>query len=262
MKILSRAGQGYKDYYDFLQSVLGQDELVVYDRRDAFPIDPTKKWGDDIDRACLADCNSYRNYNIERWFRKEVIYGDEKRRAIKRWNTKKVLEYEQQHNEVKDYSYRKFKKIRKAMENILEGQVFHFVLEVGYYHYYFEVERYIDDVDDKRLHLNYGLIDKKEISRDKKISEAPICLCPIGYSYSFWGNSAFVISDKDKEHRIDNPILYSTYIPKFISAEEIWNNLYEYISSLRDKPFEDTRTNDQHIESHGFDKKISFRHRK
>ena len=42
----------------------------------------------------------------------------------------------------------------------------------------------------------------------------------------------------------------------------MWNNLYEYISSLRDKEFEDTRTNDQHIESHGFDKKISFRHRK
>jgi hypothetical protein len=67
---------------------------------------------------------------------------------------------------------------------------------------------------------------------------------------------------KNSINVVESPILKNTYIPKFIDAKEMWNNLYEYISSLRDKEFEDTRTNDQHIESHGFDKKISFRHRK
>lgn len=264
MKILRREGNGHKDYYDFLQQVYGQDELVVYDRRDAFPIDPTKKWGDDIDRACLSDCNSYRNYNIERWFRKEPIYGDKKRETIRRWSTKKVLAYKEQKEETEGLSLRKKESVRNSWKNIKEGQVFHFVLEVGYHHYYFEVERYLDDEDENRLHLHYGLIEKKDISKNEKISYAPICICPISH-HKYWyagSNDKFEASEMDREQKIDNPILYSTYIPKFIDAYEMWNNLYEYISSLRDKDFEDTRTNEQHIESHGFDKKISFRHRK
>ena len=91
-----------------------------------------------------------------------------------------------------------------------------------------------------------------------------MCLCPISH-HKYWfagSNSKFEVSKQDKEQKIDNPILYSTYIPKFIDPYEVWNNLYEYVSSLRDKEFTDSRTNDQHIESHGFDKKTSFRHRK
>ena len=79
----------------------------------------------------------------------------------------------------------------------------------------------------------------------------------------FIGHLNFKYYDvEDKIHGIDNPILTETWIPKFISAEDMWNMLYEYISSLNDKEFTDSRTNDQHIESAGFDKKISFRHRK
>ena len=85
-----------------------------------------------------------------------------------------------------------------------------------------------------------------------------MAICPVTRNY----RDVFKLYDRDKEQLIKNPILYSTYIPKFIEPKEVWNNLYEYISSLRDVEFEDTRTNDQHIESHGFDKKISFRHRK
>lgn len=246
MKILRKEGQ--KDYYDYLMGELGQDELVVYDRREAFPIDPTKKWGDDIDRQYPSNWNSYRNYNIERWFRKEPIYGDKKRENVKRW-----------------MSYEKRPKVKNSWEELKKGQVYHFVLEVGYHHYYFEVERYLDDDDESRIHLNYRLVDKKDIERDKKISDAPVCLCPAEYhkySWYYGGEEKFIIPDELKEQKIDNPILYSTYIPKFIDPYEMWNNLYEYISSLRDKEFTDTRTNDQHIESHGFDKKISFRHRK
>lgn len=254
-----------KDYYDYIVSTMGRDELVVYDRRDAFPIDPTKKWGDNVDRQCLADCNANINYNVERWFRKEPIYGDKKREFIKRWNTNKILEYKEQNDETKDMSWRKKDKIRNSWEEIKEGQVYHFVLEVGYHHYFFEVERYIDDDDESRLHLNYGLIEKKRIDKDKKISYAPVSLCPCSYKKYGWlygDEGKFDVSRDMLAQKIDNPILYSTYIPKFIDPYEMWNNIYEYISSLRDKEIVDTRTNEQHIESHGFDKRISFRHRK
>jgi hypothetical protein len=159
-------------------------------------------------------------------------------------------------------SWSKQYRTEHSWKEIEEGQVFHFVLEVGYHHYYFEVERYLDD--DLRLHLDYSFIEKKDIEKDKKISYAPMCLAPVKYEKRWFGseNDRFTIDDSSREQKIDNPILYSTYIPKFIDPYEIWNNLYEYISSLRDKEIVDTRTNEQHIESHGFDKKISFRHRK
>ena len=109
MKILRKEGQ--KDFYDFLQGILGQDELVVYDRRDAFPIDPTKKWGCELDMQYPSQCSDYQNINIERWFRKEPIYGDKKRETIKRWNTNKILQYKDQDNETKDMGWKKREKV-------------------------------------------------------------------------------------------------------------------------------------------------------
>lgn len=70
-------------------------------------------------------------------------------------------------------------------------------------------------------------------------------------------NSRYRFSDRYSP--IDNPILADSWIPKVIPPNDVWNNLYEYISSLRDKEIIDTRTNDMHIESNGFDKKDSFR---
>ena len=60
----------------------------------------------------------------------------------------------------------------------------------------------------------------------------------------------------------ENPILRDTYVTKVIPPETVWKYVYEYLSSLRDKPIVDTRTDLEHLESHGFDKKKSFRHRK
>ena len=60
-------------------------------------------------------------------------------------------------------------------------------------------------------------------------------------------------------HRIEILILADTSISKMIPPTEIWQALYEYISSLRDKPFADTRTDAQKLESAGFNKKTSFR---
>lgn len=140
---------------------------------------------------------------------------------------------------------------------VMEGRFLYFVVESGYYHYFFKVERCLDDNDN--LILEPQLIEKKKISKDKKLSDCPLSICTDVTYYRYKGT--FTVN-KQSKNIVENPILKNTYIPKFIDAKEMWNNLYEYISSLRDKEFEDTRTNEQHIESHGFDKKISFRHRK
>ena len=238
MKILKRQGQ--KDYYDFLEQIYGIDELLVYDRRDAVSINPTKPL----------------NLNVHAWFGVEPMLEDEQKKDIRRWKSKKI-----QTEEEKAKSTRK-----SSWEWIKEGSIYHYVLEIGYHHYYFEVERYLDNEDKTKLHLEYKLIKTKEINRKNKISSAPICLAPVscqryGWLFKEWEDGINFFKEKEGEE-IENPILYLTYIPKCIDPDDVWNNLYEYISSLKEKEVTDTRTNDQHIESHGFDKKISFRRRK
>jgi hypothetical protein len=247
-----------KDYYDYLQGIYGIDELVVYDRRGSFPIEVSKPI---CDRGLY--CGNYTNANFDRWFRREILYDDIKRKPIKIYNSNSVatrlsIEKEEKERERLLSKGHRVKPIKSPVD-LMEGKILHFLLEIGFYHYIFEVERYIDDNDDKKLILKYRLIKKERVEKaDDRVAYAPISILPITRQYK----NVFKIYDDDKEQIVYNPILYSTYIPKFIDAKEAWNNLYEYISSLRDKEFEDTRTNDQHIESHGFHKKISFRHRK
>ena len=56
-----------------------------------------------------------------------------------------------------------------------------------------------------------------------------------------------------------NPIMEGTWIPSVIPAEEIWNNVTDYLLAIKEKPIIDNRTDIEHIESAGFDKKTSFR---
>lgn len=254
MKILDKR----KDYYDYLQGIYGIDELVVYDRRDSFPIDVSKPI---CDRGTY--CRDYYNANCDRWFRREILFDDEKRMEKKYYQSSSAIKKRERELEDKkrqDALSKGHKPPKPTLPtNIKEGKIFHFVLEVGFYHYYFEVERYIDDNDDSKLVLKYVLFDKIRVDKDKRLSYAPMSIVPATKLYY---RDKFRITDENREQLIKNPILYATYIPKCIEAKDIWNELYEYISSLRDKEFVDSRTNDQHIESHGFDKKISFRHRK
>ena len=60
-------------------------------------------------------------------------------------------------------------------------------------------------------------------------------------------------------HYASEPILKDTWIPRYVSADEVWGNIYEYLSSLKDIVPEDNRTDVQIAEAHGFDKKTSFR---
>lgn len=129
----------------------------------------------------------------------------------------------------------------------LHGNIYKFCLEVGYIHYIFSIERWIDD---NELYINIKL---ENTTRTKhKMSDSVVSVIPIITKYYLEEYAA-------KEFWINNPILKNTYIPKYICAEEMWNNIYEYVSSQNDKQFTDSRSNNEHIESAGFDLKTSFR---
>lgn len=56
---------------------------------------------------------------------------------------------------------------------------------------------------------------------------------------------------------IKNPILSKS--PFFVPAEKIWNAIYNYLLKSKEPIIEDNRTDTEHLEAHGFDKKTSFR---
>lgn len=58
---------------------------------------------------------------------------------------------------------------------------------------------------------------------------------------------------------IKNPILSGLPIVSYIPAEEIWQAIYDYLIKLREPEIIDTRTDEEKAESHGFDRKTSFR---
>jgi hypothetical protein len=217
-----------KDYYDYLQGILGMDEKVTYDRRGSTVIGPSEFYDFDFPSG----------YDL--YFSKKPFKCDEQKKLIRHWESST---YEER--------TKRFGGKWKYSDKIEEGSIYHLLLEVGYHQFIFEIERYLDK--DGKLVIDTRLVDERTVEKDKKETTAPLLIAPLHFKYC---------DVKDKVNGIDNPILSKTWIPGYIPAQDMWNMLYEYISSLNDKEFTDTRTNEQHIESHGFDKKISFRKRK
>ena len=221
-----------KDYYDYLASIYGIDELVVYDRRGSVTLNS--------DKILL--------HGMEYYFSNRILFHDKQLSEKSYWNMRSIAKQ----REAKDVKH-KYGKTWK------EGDVYHFVLEVGYTHYRFEVERWIDE--DKRdfAQVESTLIDTLKDVR-QRYSDVPMCIIPCQAQYWRWSHE-----DRWDEinnmmvHRVENPILAGTFIPKLIPAADIWQALYEYLSTLRDTPFTDTRSDIQKLESAGFDKKTSFR---
>lgn len=59
--------------------------------------------------------------------------------------------------------------------------------------------------------------------------------------------------------QIDNPIFEGSKIPSVLDAWELYQAIEEYFSSLKSEKIVDNQTDLEKIESHGFDKKESFR---
>jgi hypothetical protein len=111
--------------------------------------------------------------------------------------------------------------------------------------------------------IDYLLLNKFRIKRNKNNESVPIILY-----YGDKSNRSYLFNDKPEPEpsnfydSLENPLLKDTPMPSFVSAEEVWRNLYEYLSSLKDKEIFDGRTDEEHIESAGMDKKASFRNLK
>lgn len=84
--------------------------------------------------------------------------------------------------------------------------------------------------------------------------------CPLVLVICYSGRRSTYYSRYNDEIVIKNPIIQSFgIIPGFIPVETIWEHLYNFIAHKYDKKIVDNRTDVEHLEAHGFDKKTSFR---
>ena len=222
-----------KDYYDYLSGIYGIDNQIVFDRRDSKML-----FAEGVLQPGLVEC-----------FVTTRLSGDKPLEAKERWLLSSV------HNRIEAAKAKKF----HFSKTMLEGRVFHYVLEVGWNRYFFEVERWIDVKKNQDVCLEYRLI-KSEQGVKKRISDFPITIAPCKLDIGLWTSKVeWEGTEVDVSKQVVNPLLSETYIPKVIPPEEIWKAIYEFLSSQKEKPIADTRSDIQKLESAGFDKKTSFR---
>ena len=156
---------------------------------------------------------------------------------------------------VKKYRQKKGAFARGEFVNVMEGRVSELILEVGYNRYRFEINRYLDGNDN--LKLDVRLLETA-ITKKKFIDDVPVIITGIG-NVSTYRQLANMELNHLRYNIYKNPIMMYTWIPKFIPADEMYNLIYNYLISIKDKKIEDNRTDVQKLESKGFDKKTSFR---
>jgi hypothetical protein len=207
----------FKDYYDYLSGIYGIDKDIVYDRSDATVL------GKEFSQH-------------EEFFTKRVLHNDSQKKMKKRWIT---------NENGKD-----------VFANVPTGQISAYVIEIGYTHYLFEIERYLDESGNVKIDVEFV----KSFDVEKKKSESPISLIPCQYTRYLFLYNERKVSGYNIKQEIKNPILKDTYITSFIDPTEIYDKVYNYLISIREKPIVDKRNDVQKLEGYGFDKKSSFRH--
>lgn len=240
--------KGVKDYYDWYCSVLGVDTSVTYDRRKFY---------------ILSADNYTLPYILRNIFSPVPQFDDKPKQAIKNFYNSESIVYRQEHGSKTKSSSLRDIKTHSVKDEYKEGKIYHIILEAGNTHYCFEVERYLDDKDPKLCHIDATLLNTINNVSRRYGGECPLSIIPLSGDSTYhlmhtnWGYTSSAL-----RWVYNNPILANTFIPSFVPAEEIWRKIYDYLSSLKDKPFIDSRTNNEHIESAGFDKKDSFRPKK
>lgn len=162
----------------------------------------------------------------------------------KNWQDKPKQEIRGMHYEGDKYLYGTY----------YRGLDFMIVIEVGFIHYLFHIERFLDEND--KVEMNIRLVWKKQVTEKK--SKAPIAVIPVEY-YQFYRDKEPRIQKYRMDQEIQNPIFENTWVPSFIPADEIYNNVYDYLIKMREPNIVDNRNDVQKLESKGFDKKSSFR---
>lgn len=216
--------KGKKDYYDYLAGVYGIDKDIVFDRTEF---------------TVLSHINHFTSVDLSFFFDPERML------------------FAASHNDCLRHPHGWTKEVY--------GRKHSFVLEVGFYQYLFEVDRYIDE--DGVVHIEPTLISK--FDKRVHIGKTPITLFPYKeepirtsgyYTTNGWDRvKEDMVYKLSKSYQVDNPIVSGTWITGFIPAEELYNNIYNYLIACREPVIEDKRNDVQKLESKGFDKKTSFR---
>jgi len=231
-----------KDYYDYISGINGIDEDITYDRRKSIRLvnigKDTIEYYNSFAETCFSTSrDAYRDYYNTRY----------------NYHGRKPWEYNKRKSDNDEYFY---------------TCTYTVGVEAGWYMYVFKLKKILAKADSTDFIIVPELVAKNRV--DKRYSDAPLIFgeCKT-FGYIGWRNisyeakdiKSFVCSKDESPYTIiiENPILANTWIPKFISAEEIWNDIYDYLISQREKPIIDNRSDILHLEAAGFDKKTSFR---
>ena len=138
---------------------------------------------------------------------------------------------------------------------VKEGTIYRFALKTGRRFYHFEIERYL--TDDENVCVETRLVEEE----DNDVLYPDLILAILPYQHS---RSYFFFEDRFRPHFMKNeiinlPILKNTAIPRYVSAQDVFLNIYSYLSSKKEVKIEDNRSDILKLESAGFDKVESFR---
>lgn len=141
------------------------------------------------------------------------------------------------------------------------GRFIYSLLEAGNHWYIFRTERYLDD--NGKVHIDWSFIKKIIVDKKMHSGETPLTFYQnIEYVwYHLWIRRLSSIEKikRSLKDGISNPIIKDTALTSFVKADDIYQGIYAYISSLNDIDYADNRNDIQKLESAGFDKKTSFR---
>lgn len=245
-----------KDYYDYLAGVWGIDGHITYDRRNStrlvnktsdiiyerYPMGYGNifcTWKNGINPNIGGNQCSYdwdKGYPNSGW-----SYG----KYVRRFDSKKSEQFPDAYNVTSNW----------------------FGLVIGFVAYVFLVYRVLQNETDKEVNIVPKLMRKFTFDRSRIKSKAPILIGELTYNIPWrisckkddeFYDEVTIELDNNGNYK-ENPILDETWIPSLIPAEEVWNNITDYLLSIKEPPIIDNRTDIQHLESHGFDKKTSFR---
>ena len=166
------------------------------------------------------------------------------------------------HDSKKQYWKYKFDEAENKDFDRPFGSFIYSLLEAGNHWYIFRTERYLDDYG--KVNIDWCFIKKIVVDKKMHSGETPLTFYQnieyIRFSI-LWLRELSSIEEikRSLKNGIPNPIIKDTPITSLVKADDVYQGIYAYISSLNDIDYIDNRNDIQKLESAGFDKKTSFR---
>lgn len=253
-----------KDYYDYLAGVFGMDEYITYDRRNSTRL--VNKTATILsERYPFGYASVFCTWKNGKDPKSDSIYVPE------HWDDGQI----NKSSLYRRYGHEGYRTIKsEQFQDAYHVTCDFFGLVIGAWAYMFLIYRVLQNQTDKEVKLVPKLMRKFKFDRSKTKSKAPILIGELTHNrldipwkisrtlddefYEYVAKVGYIKPDAKGNYK-ENPILDGTWIPSLIPAEEVWNNISDYLLSIKEPVIIDNRTDIQHLESHGFDKKTSFR---